>query len=72
MDDPEALSLLESAAVRLVRGFGRRGSAAFVIRVLDTGEVRLIGLQLPPEAVARMLRMAADGYQDQVAPERAN
>lgn len=56
----------DEIAVGLCQAYQAEGLAGFVIRTTDAGDVRLIGLQLPPEVVAQMLRTAADAYERDV------
>ena len=48
------------------------GQVGFAIRLLDSGNVRLIGLSLPASVVADILRTAADVYEAQAGPETVN
>lgn len=64
MEASEALSLLDEAAYRLVRGYANRESIAYVVRLLDTGEVRIIGPSLPADVVTDLFEKAAQGYAD--------
>ena len=61
------LARADDIAVGLCQAYQSVGLAGFVIRTTDTGDVRLIGLQLPPEVVSKMLRIAADAYERDVA-----
>lgn len=58
----------DEVAVGLCRAYQALEIAAFVVRTNGLDSVRMIGLQLPPEAVARMLRSAADEYERAVGP----
>jgi hypothetical protein len=49
-----------------------RGQVGFALRLLDSGDVRLIGLSLPRHVVADLLRTAADVYEANAAPETVN
>ena len=62
----------DSAAADLCAWAQKEGMAAFVLRTTDSGDVRLVGLRLPPEMVAKMLRAAASEYEAQVSPETLN
>src|SRR5690606_37765955 len=62
----------DNAAADLCAWAQQEGMAAFVLRTTDSGDVRLVGLRLPPEMVAKMLRAAASGYEAQVSPETLN
>lgn len=64
MDAEQALELLDQAAYRLVRGYANRESIAYVVRLLDTGEVRIIGPSLPADVVTDLFGRAAQGYAD--------
>lgn len=55
---------LDDRAIDLCADYQTEGSAAFVIRTMESGDCRVIGLQLPASLVARMLRAAADMYED--------
>jgi hypothetical protein len=59
---------LDDRAIDLCSDYQHEGSAAFVIRTLESGDCRVIGLQLPASMVAQMLRAAADMY-EQNMPE---
>ncbi|WP_202844782.1 hypothetical protein [Luteimonas saliphila] len=48
------------------------GQIGFALRLLDSGDLRLIGLSLPRKTVADMLRTAADAYEANVEPETLN
>lgn len=48
------------------------GLAGFSIRSTMDGSVRLVGMQLPTNLVASMLRQAADGYERQVGETPLN
>lgn len=61
------LARADDIAVGLCQAYQSVGLAGFVIQTTDTGDVRLIGLQLPPEVVANMLRIAADAYERDVS-----
>lgn len=61
------LARADEIASGLCQAYQSEGLAAFVIRTTESGDVRLIGLQLPPEVVANMLRIAADAYERDVA-----
>lgn len=50
----------------------REGIALFAIHTTDTGDTRYIGPRLPPALVAKMLRAAATGYEEQVPGDRLN
>jgi len=49
-----------------------QGQAGFALRLLDSGDVRLIGLSLPRRVVGDLLRKAADVYEANAAPEAVN
>lgn len=55
----------DERAVDLCRDYQQAGVAAFVIRTTDSGDTRVIGLQLPGRMVAKMLRAAATAYEAQ-------
>lgn len=56
----------DQSAADLCAWAQEEGNAAFVIRTTDGGNVRLVGPQLPGALVARMLRTAADGVEEQM------
>lgn len=49
-----------------------QGQVGFALRLLDSGDVRLIGLSLPRHVVGDLLRKAADVYEANAAPETVN
>ena len=49
-----------------------QGQVGFALRLLDSGDVRLIGLSLPRRVVAGLLRTAADVYEANAGPETVN
>lgn len=49
-----------------------QGQVGFALRLLDSGDVRLIGLSLPRRVVADLLRKAADVYEANAGPETVN
>lgn len=53
---------LDAAAIDLCQLYQRENIAGFFIRTTEDNNLRVIGLQLPPEVVARMLHSAADLY----------
>jgi hypothetical protein len=59
-------------AFELVREAQGEDVAAFMLHTLENGDVRVVGLELPPAMVAWMLRSAASGYEAQVAPQTVN
>lgn len=63
---------LDDIGVAFARACQDQGTAGFAVRTTETGDVRLIGVALPPKLVAHMLRTAADAYEAQVAPETVN
>lgn len=72
LSDEEAVDLFDSAAKRLVRGYLNRGYPAFVLRLTEEGDVRIVGAGMDGQATAKMLRIAADEYERQVPTERTN
>lgn len=50
----------------------KAGCAGFAIRCMEDGNVRLIGPSLPVALVARMLRAAADVYEQTSGPDVLN
>lgn len=63
------LSQADEIAIGLAELYQHEGVIGIVIRSIPGAErVRVIGMQLPPEAVAKMLHSAADAYLAQ-APE---
>lgn len=63
---------LDEMGMDWVEACQQADSVGFCIRTNEDGSVRLIGLKLPPKAVAQMLRAAADGYEDQVPDGKVN
>lgn len=57
---------LDQASGDLCAWGAREGTALFVIRTLEDGNVRLVAPQLPGAIVARMLRTAADQLEQQL------
>jgi len=49
-----------------------QGQVGFALRLLESGDVRLIGLSLPGHVVGNLLRKAADVYEANAAPETVN
>lgn len=49
-----------------------QGQVGFALRLLESGDVRLIGLSLPRHVVGALLRKAADVYEANAAPETVN
>lgn len=60
---------LDDRAIDLCADYQHEGSAAFVIRTMENGDTRIIGLSLPPSLVAQMLRTAADIYEQNMPEE---
>ena len=69
MSDEE---LVDAMGMTFAQGCAAVGRVGFAIRLLDSGDVRVIGMSLPPHVVAEMLRDAADAYEDQAPPETLN
>lgn len=63
---------LDELGVAFARACQDDGQVGFAIRLLDSGNVRLIGLSLPSGVVAGILRAAADVYEAQAGPETVN
>lgn len=63
---------LDDQGVAWAQACQDEGIAGFCIRTTESGDIRLIGLSLPPKMVARMLRIAADAYEEQVPAEVLN
>lgn len=63
---------IDEAGIAFARLCGEHGVPGFCICVTEDGNTRLIGLDLPRDLVARMLRDAADAYEAQVAPQTLN
>lgn len=66
------LQLIDERQAELCGDYARAGVAAFLIRTTEDGNCRIIGPQLNPESIARMLRTAAQVYLDQVPPVKTN
>ncbi len=58
--------------MELCADYQDEGSAAFVIRTLESGDCRIIGLSLPAHYVAQMLRTAARIYEENMPEEALN
>lgn len=56
------MTTLDQLAIDLCQSYQGEGIASFVIRTTEDNKLRVIGLQLPPDVVARMLHSAADVY----------
>lgn len=63
---------LDDAAMLLADGYAKAGFPAFLIRVTEAGNIRIMGPKLPVKIVADMLRSAADCYAEQVHDGAAN
>lgn len=63
---------IDDIGVAFARACQDDGQVGFAIRLLDSGDVRLIGLSLPGGVVADILRAAADVYEAQAGPETVN
>lgn len=63
---------LDAVAVDLCSAYQAEGSAAFVIRTMESGDVRIVGLALPQGMVCQMLRTAAEIYEQSSAGETVN
>lgn len=63
---------LDELGVAFARACQDDEQVGFAIRLLDSGNVRLIGLSLPSGVVASILRTAADVYEAQAGPETVN
>lgn len=59
-------------AFELVREAQGEDVAAFMLHTLPGGDVRVVGLELPPALVTKMLRSAANGYEAQVTAPTMN
>lgn len=59
-------------AIGLCREAQGEGVPAFVIHTLENGNIRLIGVELPPDLVAQMLRSAAEALLAQTEPATLN
>lgn len=69
MSDEE---LVDAMGMTFAQGCAAVGKVGFAIRLLDSGDVRLIGLSLPGHVVADLLRTAADVYEANAAPGTVN
>lgn len=63
---------LDDAAMKLADAYAKFGSPAFVIRVTEAGDVRIMGPRLPANTICSMLRSAADVWAEQVHDETQN
>lgn len=64
--------LVDAMGKTFAQGCASVGAVGFAIRLLDSGDVRVIGMSLPPHVVGEMLRDAADAYEAQAKPETLN
>lgn len=69
MTKDEATKALDKAAFKLARAYLDQGYISYTIRLLDTGEVRIIGPSMPSDVVADLFEKAAQGYADSQADE---
>ena len=75
MTDYSGLSdeeLVDAMGMTFAQGCAAVGRVGFAIRLLDSGDVRVIGMSLPPHVVGKVLRDAADAYEDQAPQETLN
>lgn len=70
-DETKTLTDLDEQAAELCYLFQENGVAAFVIRCSDDGSVRMIGLDLPRDAVLAILRSVTEGCADALPPNKA-
>ena len=63
---------LDEIGMAFAQACHEQGFAGFSLRTTDEGDVRMVGLSLPPSLVAYMLRAAADAYEEQVTEGRVN
>lgn len=63
---------LDELGIAFAQACQEQGQVGFALRLLESGDVRLIGLLLPSGMVAEMLRTAADVYEAQAVPQTVN
>jgi hypothetical protein len=63
---------LDDAAMLLADGYAKHGYPAFLIRVTEDGNVRLIGPQLPRDTTVALLRSAATLYEQNMPDDTKN
>lgn len=63
---------LDELGIAFAQACQEQGQVGFALRLLESGDVRLIGLSLPRRVVADLLRAAADVYEANAAPETVN
>jgi len=59
-------------AFELIREAQAQGVAAFLFHTLPEGDVRFIGLELPPDLIVRTLRQTATNYEAQISAPTMN
>lgn len=62
MTEEQALALLAEAAMRLSKGYARRGRIAFTIVQNHDGTIDIVGPNLPADCVDDLFGKAAEGY----------
>lgn len=63
---------LDELGIAFAQACQEQGQVGFALRLLESGDVRLIGLSLPSGMVAEMLRTAADVYEAQAVQQTVN
>jgi hypothetical protein len=63
---------LDEVAMQLADAYAKFGYPAFVIRVTEADEVRIMGPRMPRAVICKMLRQAADVWAEHVHDETQN
>jgi hypothetical protein len=63
---------LDDLGIAFAQACQEQGQVGFALRLLESGDVRLIGLSLPGHVVGDLLRTAADVYEASTGPETVN
>jgi len=63
---------LDELGLAFAQACQEQGQVGFALRLLESGDVRLIGLSLPGHVVGGLLRTAADVYEANAGPETVN
>jgi hypothetical protein len=69
MTDAEALRSYDDTAFRLCSGYAKRQTIAFVVRLMEDGQVRIIGPSIPADCVVDLFTRAMTGYVDSQAED---
>jgi hypothetical protein len=68
----EKAAALDDVSMKLADAYAKFGYPAFVLRITDAGDTRIMGPRLPRAIVCRMLREAADVWAEHVHDETQN